>query len=87
MLLWFVSSNQNLGKCTGNFQETKPSNAGNGIQRPRAGTPCVGSCKIESGRWGSSWCYTDNAKFQWGAECVSCSNGGGEEHPVDNGKT
>ena len=72
--------------CTGTFQETDPSNAGNGVQRPPAGTPCVGSCKTESGRWGSSWCYTDDKKFQWGAECVSCSNAG-EEHPVDNGKS
>ena len=60
-----------LGMCTGNFQEEG--------KRPPAGTPCVGTCVMETGIWGSSYCYTDSDKNQWGAECVSCqSRWGGE---------
>ena len=62
-----------LGMCTGNFRERYIGDAGNGLQRPRAGTPCVGSCIIDSGRWGSSYCYTDSNKHQWGAECIRCT--------------
>ena len=50
--------------CTGIFQEED--------KRPPAGTYCVGSCIMEAGRWGSSFCYTDPDKNQWGGECVSC---------------
>ena len=56
-----------------NFQESDVNSAANGLQRPPAGTQCVGSCKIESGRWGSSYCYTDSNENQWGAECIPCS--------------
>ena len=87
ILLSLNSIHLNLGLCTGHFCETDLSNAGNGVQRPQAGTPCVGPCKLESGRWGSSWCYTDEEEFQWGAECVSCSKGLGEECPDNDGKT
>ena len=63
--------------CTGNFMERYPSDAGNGIQRPPAGSKCAKPCVFESGRWGSSWCYTEEngseeKGSQWGAECVSC---------------
>ena len=60
-----------LVMCTGNFMERDLSDAGNGIQRPPAGTKCAEPCVFESGRWGSSWCSTDG-NGQWGAECVSC---------------
>ena len=50
--------------CTGNFQEEE--------KRPPAGTPCVGSCVMEAGRWVSNYCYTDSDEYQWGAECISC---------------
>ena len=52
--------------CTGDYYE-------NG--RPPVGTKCVEVnnkiCVIESGRWGTSWCYTNVG--EWGAECVKCS--------------
>ena len=60
--------------CTGDFQESDSSNAGNGLQRPPAGTKCTSNCFYDSGRWGSSWCYTDNDNTQWGAECVECDS-------------
>jgi hypothetical protein len=59
--------------CTGNFLESNINDANNGKQRPPAWTKCVEECVIETGRWGSSWCYTSNDKSQWGAECISCS--------------
>ena len=59
--------------CTGNFVESDVSNAGNGKQRPAAGTRCVIPCHWEAGRWGSSWCYTSLDKSQWGAECLPCT--------------
>ena len=64
-----------LGMCTGNFLEKNISDAtlANDKQRPLAGTKCVVNCVMESGRWGSSWCYTSKDKSQWGAECVPCS--------------
>jgi len=62
-----------IGKCTGYFQETDPSNSGNGKQRPPAGTKCVEDCVLQSGRWGSSFCYTAEDKSQWGGECLDCS--------------
>jgi len=62
-----------IGKCTGYFKETDPSNSGNGKQRPPAGTKCVEDCVLKSGRWGSSWCYTAEDKSQWGGECLDCS--------------
>ena len=61
-------------KCTGIFQESHSSNAGNGILRPPVGTHCTSSCFCESGRWGSSWCWTDDIELQWGAECVDCKS-------------
>ena len=57
--------------CTGNFKERDLSVSGNGMQRPPAGTKCAKPCNFESGRWGSSWCKTDE-DGQWGAECVLC---------------
>ena len=60
--------------CTGDFQENDSSNSGNGLQRPPAGTKCTSNCHYDLGRWGSSWCYTDNANVQWGAECVECGS-------------
>ena len=65
---WFLYKNYNhisLGMCTGNFQEEG--------KRPPAGIPCVGSCVMDAGRWGSSYCYVDSGGSQWGAECVYCS--------------
>ena len=62
------------GMCTGDFQESDSSNAGNGLQRPPTGTKCTSNCFYDSGRWGSSWCYTDNDNEQWGAECVECGS-------------
>ena len=64
---WFLYKNYNhisLGMCTGNFQEEG--------KRPPAGIPCVGSCVMDAGRWGSSYCYVDSGGIQWGAECVYC---------------
>ena len=61
-------------KCTGIFQDNHPDNIRWGIQRPPAGTPCTSSCFYESGPWGSSWCWTDEIEFQWGAECVECES-------------
>ena len=58
--------------CTGNFQETDTYNL-IGNLRPHPGTKCASECKIESGRWGKSWCWTDIQETQWGAECVECS--------------
>ena len=49
--------------CTGSFHE-------NG--RPPVGTKCAMPCVIQSGYWGSSWCYTKADKTNWGAECVKC---------------
>ena len=60
--------------CTGDFEESNLENSGNGLQRPPAGTKCTSKCFIDSGRWGSSWCYTDKNNFQWGAECVKCGS-------------
>ena len=60
-----------LAMCTGNFTERDLSDTGNAMQRPPPGTKCAEPCVFESGRWGSSWCYTDG-NGQWGAECVSC---------------
>ena len=55
--------------CTGNFQET-PESSGNKKARPPAGTKCIEPCVYEVGRWGSSYCKTENDN--WGAECVPC---------------
>ena len=60
--------------CTGNFQEEK--------KRPPAGSPCVGLCVMEAGKWGSSYCYTDLDEHQWGAECVSCQGLQFEKHLI-----
>ena len=59
--------------CTGNFLESDINTAGNGKQRPAAGTKCVKPCRWEAGRWGSSWCYTELDESQWGAECLPCT--------------
>ena len=56
--------------CTGTFSE-EASAAGNKKERPEAGTKCVGPCIYEKGRWGSSYCNTENDN--WGAECVECT--------------
>ena len=49
------------------------------MQRPPAGTQCVEPCVMESGRWGSSWCFTAKDKSQWGAECLECSGSPGKK--------
>ena len=59
--------------CTGSFIEKDINDAVNKKQRPPAGTRCVASCVVEEGRWGSSWCYTEEDNSQWGAECDQCS--------------
>ena len=56
--------------CTGKYREVHP---GNGKQRPSEGTRCVSTCKTESGRWGTNYCYTNEDETQWGAECIPCS--------------
>lgn len=48
--------------CTGSFDESG---------RPPPNTRCNGDCIKDSGRWGSSYCYTANGN--WGAECVPCN--------------
>ena len=62
-----------LENCTGSFQEEGI----HGMLRPSQNTKCLSECIYETGRWGSSWCYTngtaDEENRQWGAECVSCS--------------
>ena len=58
--------------CTGDFIEKDINNAQNKKQRPSTGVKCTSSCKIESGRWGSSWCFTSEDESQWGAECIPC---------------
>ena len=68
--------------CTGVFQESDPSNSGNGKQRPPSGTKCVEDCVLQSGRWGSSWCFTAEDKSQWGAECLDCSIFSGNQQIV-----
>ena len=64
--------------CTGTYVEADISEAGNGMQRPAEGTRCTEACVVEDGRWGASWCYTDDgdgtmASRQWGAECLQCT--------------
>ena len=51
------------GMCTGSFSESG---------RPLEGTKCAHPCVMDSGKWGSSYCYTEEDKSQWGAECVLC---------------
>lgn len=58
--------------CTGIFVESDIEDAANGKQRPPAGTKCIGACVIQTSRWGSSFCYTEGDKSQWGAECIPC---------------
>ena len=58
--------------CTGSFLESDIEDAANGKQRPPEGTKCNGACVIQSDRWGSSFCYTEEDKSQWGAECIPC---------------
>ena len=55
--------------CTGNYFEHF-SDARNNRLRPPAGTRCAEPCIYEKGRWGSSYCFTEDGN--WGAECVSC---------------
>ena len=55
--------------CTGTFFEHS-SVVGNNKPRPPAGTRCAEPCVHETGRWGSSYCYTEDGN--WGAECISC---------------
>ena len=59
-----ISIYQYLENCTGSFQEDG--------KRPATNTICFGSCILDSGRWGKSYCYTNQDKSQWGAECVEC---------------
>jgi len=56
-------------KCTGTYFETGDK-AGNGRDRPPAGTPCKGGCIEEGGRWGNNYCDTEDGN--WGSECVDC---------------
>ena len=67
--------------CTGQFVETDLSKPKNGLQRPQPGTQCLSSCQEESGRWGSSWCYTDVDNIQWGAQCIPCSGMSFKDYP------
>ena len=52
--------------CTGTFREK------DGTLRAAPGSKCKAKCVTKEGRWGSSWCYTESDKSQWGAECVKC---------------
>ena len=61
--------------CTREYQETDLKYSWNGKQRPPAGTKCVKPCLFEAGRWGSSWCYTEEKSGNWGAGCVPCPPG------------
>ena len=57
--------------CTGSFAGVAGKDVIANISPP--GTRCVGPCKYERGRWGSSLCYTDKDDLlKWGAECVQC---------------
>ena len=58
--------------CTGDFIEKDNNHAVNKKHRPPAGTTCALPCVVEQGRWGSTWCYTEEDKSQWGAECGNC---------------
>ena len=69
-----ISNHYVKGMCTGDFQESDLKNSGNGLQRPPTGTKCTSKCFNQSGRWGSSWCYTVTNNAQWGAECVKCGS-------------
>ena len=51
--------------CTGSYIEKVKNET-----RPPPGTSCIGPCWLQSGSWGSSFCYTSE---DWGAECVPCS--------------
>ena len=51
--------------CTGYFIGAANS--------PLTGTGCVYPCVYEMGGWGSSWCFTNLDKSEWGAECIPCS--------------
>ena len=53
--------------CTGTFKEWCPFVT----QRPTPNTKCASECYGE-GRWGDSWCYTDDDEAQWGAPCEKC---------------
>ena len=55
--------------CTGNFYEHSPASHSK-MARPPEGTRCVEPCVYENGRWGSSYCYTEDGN--WGAECKPC---------------
>ena len=55
--------------CTGTFFE-EASASGNNKDSPEPGTRCEGPCIYEEGRWGSSYCNTENDN--WGAECIQC---------------
>ena len=47
--------------------------------RPPPNTKCTSECYGKKGRWGDSWCYTENDKTQWGAPCEKC-------YPENKGK-
>ena len=70
--------------CTGGFFE-EAEKAGNKLPKPDIGKPCVSDCKQSEGRWGDSYCYTDQESFdawdkesmgtaepEWGAPCFEC---------------
>jgi hypothetical protein len=78
--------------CTGGFFE-EPEKAGNKLPKPEIGKPCVSDCKQSKGRWGDSYCYTDQESFdawdkesmgtaepEWGAPCFECKVLYGLEH-------
>ena len=52
--------------CTGDFKEA------DGTVRADPGSKCKFDCVFDTGRWGSSFCYTEEDKSQWGAECNLC---------------
>ena len=60
--------------CTGTFKEWCPYVT----QRPPPNTKCKSQC-YGKGRWGDSWCYTDDDENQWGAPCEKC-------YPENKGK-
>lgn len=67
---FFVASMGQAGTplCTGGFTEGRRRS----IAKP--GTNCVGGCVDTAGRWGSTFCWTSNAKTvdAWGAPCAAC---------------
>ena len=69
VFIYFLHFSEYTDMCTGNFFE-HASAVGNHEPRPASGTRCAGPCIYDQGRWGSSYCYTEDGN--WGAECVAC---------------